>query len=407
MQLFNSDCLEVLKSRKSLSVDAIVTDPPYGINVFGNDWDASLPSEEILRECFRVLKPGGHILAFSSVRHYHRLACAMEDAGFETNNMLAWLYGTGFPKGGNLSRYFDRVDGVPVPDDAFRAYLREAIEKSPYAIKDIEEMCGTKNMFTHYLGKSQAQYPTPRKWKIIKEALGLDDSYDALFERIERQKGKCRSGEEESSSKTNPFRSLSRKFRRHQPRCRLAKKWEGWRVGKTSLRCCMEPIYLGQKPPLRPVTENVKRYGVGALNVEGCRFFDRNGQSRYPGNVMHDGSSEVVRALNRDSDIGSSSLGEFNSEAPFFFISKPSSVERKGNPHPTLKPLSLMRTLVRLVVPQGAMCLDPFMGSGTTGVACILEGVDFVGIEREQEYFCVAEKRLKQATGEVVNVSSF
>ena len=155
------------------------------------------------------------------------------------------------------------------------------------------------------------------------------------------------------------------------------------------------------------MTENVKRYGVGALNVEGCRFLDRNGQSRYPGNVMHDGSSEVVCALNRNSGIGSSSLGEFNNEAPFFFISKPSNVEREGKPHPTLKPLSLMRTLVRLVVPIGGVCLDPFMGSGTTGVACVLEGINFVGIEREQEYFYVAERRLKQANEEVTNVSSF
>ena len=120
-----------------------------------------------------------------------------------------------------------------------------------------------------------------------------------------------------------------------------------------TLRPCIEPIYFGQKPPLRPISENIIRYGVGALNVENCKVRGRDGKERGPGNVIHDGSGEVVQSLIRHSELAVSSLNEIN--APFFYVSRPAGREKQGNTHPTLKPITLMRHLVRLVTPPGGI----------------------------------------------------
>ena len=404
MKLYLSDCLDILGRMKSDSVDSIVCDPPYGISMGGLDWDKSLPPRDIWRECFRVLKPGGHIMAFSSSRLYHHLATDMEATGFDTHNMMAWLYGNGFPKGENLSRQFDRRDGLPVPDDLFRSYLRSAIKGSSYKIAELEKMCGTSSMFSHYLGRSQPAFPTFSIWKILKEALGLDSTYDSLFEKLEERRKECAS-KKEGRRKSKHFESVVSDFERHRPRSELAKKWEGWRYGKNTLRPAMEPIYLGQKPPLRPVSGNVKRYGVGALNVKGCGVRGRDGKVRTPTNVMHDGSGEVVRCLEKGSKLAASSLNEFpresDGEGPFFYVPKCMGKERANNSHLTVKPISLMRQLVRLITPRGGVCVDPFMGSGTTGVACVLEGMEFIGMEKETEYYEIAKNRIEEATASI------
>ena len=393
MKIYRSDCLSVLKKMDLNSVDSIITDPPYGLSIMGEKWDKKLPNENIWKECFRVLKPGGYILSFSSARLYHHLALAMEKAHFETQNMLAWLYGNGLPRGMSVSMHFDRTDNIPRPDDKFRAYLRGAIKRSPYTIRELEELCGSNGMFSHYLGKSQAQFPSYEKWKILKKALRLDGTYDSLFKEIARRKKEMKMSEE-GQPKCRHFKMLSKNFKRHEPKSKLAKKWHGWRHGKMTLRPCIEPIYFGQKPPLRPISENIIRYGVGALNVENCKIRGRDGKERGPGNVIHDGSGEVVQSLIRHSELAVSSLNEIN--APFFYVSRPAGREKQGNTHPTLKPITLMRHLVRLVTPPGGICLDPFMGSGTTGVACLMEGMEFIGVEREEEYYNIAKNRLNE-----------
>ena len=392
MRIFNGDCLEVLRGMGENSVDSIVCDPPYGISVMGEKWDKELPSLEIWRECLRVLRPGGYILAFTSGIRYHRLAVAMESVGFETHNMMAWLYSNGLPRGTKLSREFDRGDGIPLPDDTFRDYLRGAIKKSDLKITDLERLCGTVGMFRHYLGRSQPCFPTLEKWKIIKDALGLCSRYDDLFEKIEKQREAFRR-EKEGERVSRHFRHLRRNFERHHPKSDLARKWVGWEYGKMALRPCMEPVYCGQKPPMRPVRESVRRYGVGGFNIEACKHKGRDGRIRVPTNVMHDGSPSVVESLEQGGASGALSLCEFRLE-PFLYIPKPGRAEREGNYHPTIKPVALMRHLVRLVTPVGGVCLDPFMGSGTTGVACEIEGFGFVGIEKEEEYFRIARERL-------------
>ena len=389
-QLYRENCLNILKKMKTNSIDSIVTDPPYGISIMNQKWDKNLPGKEIWKECLRVLKPGGHIIAFSSTRHYHYLASSMEEVGFETRNMMAWLYGNGYPRGVDVAAQLDRNDGLPRPDDSFRNYLKKAIKRSPYTIRELEALCGTNGMFSHYLGRVQSQFPSMKNWKIIKEALRLDSTYDSLFETLEKKRALFNARSKERRKNGGLFPSVVDEYECHIPKCEDARKWQGWRHGSLALRPCMESIYWGQKPPLKPVSDNIKTHGLGALNIEGCKTTGRDGKKRFPGNVLHDGSPEVVEGLDKGSPLAVSSLGEF----PFLYVPKPRTKERAGNPHPTLKPLSLMRHLVRLITPPNGVCLDPFMGSGTTGVACLMEGMNFIGVEREQDYFEVTWKRI-------------
>ena len=391
MNLYRSDCISVLRNMKSNSVTSVVTDPPYGIRILHEKWDKALPTLEVWQECFRVLRPGGYILAFASARLYHRLAVAMENAGFETQNMLAWLYGNGHPKGINIALQFDKTDGIPEPDDAFRTYLKDAVRRSPYRICDLERLCGTNGMFSHYTGRVQAQFPSFKNWKILKKALKLDNRYDKMFEKIKKKKIEYRSKNKGRNSGTF-FKDFANEFERHKPKSKFAKKWDGYKYGKNALRPSIEPIYFGQKPPLRPVTKNIERYGMGALNIDKCKVVNRMGEIKYPSNVMHDGS-ELVKSA-------SLSLNEFREEgpySPFFYVPKPGKREKgEFNTHPTVKPLSLIRQLVRLVTPPKGIVLDPFMGSGTTGLATFLEKRKFIGMEKDRAYFQIAKKRLKE-----------
>lgn len=393
MKLYNEDCLNVLRKMKSCSIDSIVCDPPYGVNIMNESWDSHLPIHEIWKECFRVLKPGGHILAFSSARLYHHLAIEMENVGFETFNMLAWIYSGGFPKGKNLSLEFDKNDGLPKPDDKFRNYLRSAIKESPYKILELEKICGTSGMFSHYLGKSQPCFPNDKVWKILKKTLKLDNTYDELFLELQKRREEYQK-KKEGNSKSRHFDSIMKNFSYHRPKSELAKKWDGYKYGKQAIKPCIEPIYFGQKPPIRPITENVKKWNVGALNIEGCKIQGEDGKVRHLGSVIHDGQELTNQALTKDDKNATKYLSKIPFEESFFYVPKPSKNERGNNFHPTVKPIRLMEHLVRLVTPKGGTCLDPFMGSGTTGVACLNEKVSFIGIERERNFFELASERL-------------
>jgi site-specific DNA-methyltransferase (adenine-specific) len=291
--LLHGDCLDVLRTLPACSVDSVVTDPPYGLSLMGKAWDYDVPDEAIWRECLRVLKPGGHLLAFAGTRTQHRMAVRIEDAGFEIRDMIAWVYGTGFPK-----------------------------------------------------------------------------------------------------------------------------------CAKTALKPALEPITVARKPFRGPVAENVLAHGTGALNIDGCRIgtsknvpasvsqtiertvygsFKKAGQTpgvgghdpslgRWPANLIHDGSEEVEALF-----PAVAGGGESGSAARFFYCAKASRRDRgEGNSHPTVKPTKLMRYLVRLVTPPGGTVLDPFMGSGSTGRGAVLEGFDFVGIEREPEYLEIARRRIAE-----------
>ena len=361
--LLNDDCLVAMQKLidDGVQVDSIVTDPPYhlqsivdrfgkedsapaqfgtdgafkraSIGFMGQEWDGGDIAfrKETWELALKLLKPGGHLLAFSASRNYHRMAVAIEDAGFEIRDQLMWLYGSGFPKSHNLG--------------------------------------------------------------------------------------------------------------------------DGW---GTALKPAHEPIVMARKFIEGTNKNNREKYGTGGINIDGCRvdyvsdydkkhqadiargqdnadngvFFGGKGKTkastheptgRFPANVMHDGSEEVVsgfpntkstkgnprtasiknqtRLNNSEEVFVNCEYDDEGSAARFFYCPKVSKSERgENNTHPTVKPQELMKYLCRLVTPKGGTVLDPFMGSGSTGMACKDEGFEFIGIEREKEYFEIAEKRINSAS---------
>ena len=355
------DCREVMSTMPDCSVDAIVTDPPYGLSFMGKGWDHGVPGVEFWTEALRVAKPGAHLLAFGGTRTYHRLACAIEDAGWEIRNCVYWAYGSGFPKSLDVSKAIDKAAG------AERAVVKGG---------------GRSNVGTGARSDGKSIYSQvlvdPTNAKTVKNDISL-------------------------------------------PATDAAKQWAGW---GTALKPAVEPMILARKPLIGNVAENVMRHGTGGINVEGCRVgtddnlnggaYAKNGSERtdewgasngfrrnqglefrqpsgrWPANVIHDGSDEVV--------------GLFGSAARFFYCAKASKADRDAgcerNHHPTVKPTNLMRYLCRLVTPPGGVVLDPFMGSGSTGKAAILEGFRFIGIDLNPEYIEIARGRIAQAAQE-------
>jgi DNA modification methylase len=429
-RIIEGDCLEVMARGTSASIDAIVCDPPYGLGFMGKKWDVLPPGVPWAQECLRVLRPGGHLLAFGGSRTSHRLVCAIEDAGFEIRDTIAWLYGTGFPKSLNVSKAIDKASGAE----------REVVGEGRWA--------GVR-------GTSRAP------------AQGASNGG--------KQGGYNMAGCPPVTAPATPE----------------AERWDGW---GTALKPAHEPIVVARKPLTGTVAANVLAHGTGAINVDGCRIgtgqggaregeasadrrYTANGATnfaptpgprggdalgRWPANVVLDEQAAAMLdeqtgdlrsgsgPLNRNNDKFRNTYGAFSGgnepadvlygdsggASRFLYIAKASSAERnagldgfeekplrpdgaafgemtmwngqngddawraknpnkpRANVHPTVKPISLMRWLVRLVTPPGGTVLDPFAGSGTTGIASVLEGFRFIGIEREVEYVAIANARI-------------
>jgi DNA modification methylase len=355
IRLLLGDCLKRMKNIPSDSIDSVVTDPPYGLSFMGKKWDYDVPAVEVWAECLRVLKPGGHLLAFAGTRTQHRMAVRIEDAGFEIRDMIAWVYGSGFPKSLDVSKAIDKAAGAE----------REVIGPKVY-------------------GDGHVQNNTQRRNQSGRYNLTLSNGVDP-----------------------NPVETA--------PATPEAKQWQGW---GTALKPALEPITVARKPLIGTVAENVLQHGTGALNVDGCRVGTEStvrtrGDSvssagwasvnrspvggsesgRWPANLIHDGSKEVTGLFPADDD------GE-KSAARFFYCAKASKKDRgEGNTHPTVKPTELMRYLVRLVTPPSGTILDPFMGSGSTAIAAARENFNFVGIEMSREHFETAKRRVTVERG--------
>jgi len=337
--LHNGDCLEVLATLPAESVDSIVTDPPYGLSFMGKKWDYDVPAVAIWKQCLRVLKPGGHLLAFAGTRTQHRMAVRIEDAGFEIRDMIAWVYGSGFPKSLDVSKAIYKAAGQ----------VRATEYEPNYA--------------------------------------------SATF-------GRGFGGGKHGAVSEPPITAA-------------AAAWRGW---GTALKPALEPITVARKPLRGTVAENVLQYGTGGINVGGCRVGTDGGtakgskpmgegngiygaglhgaceitqlsEGRWPANLIHDGSDEVVGLFPEDGDA---------SAARFFYCAKAGPDERRDSKHPTVKPVALMRYLVRLVTPIGATVLDPFCGSGATLEAAMLESCKAIGVELNPEYCADAVERLRQ-----------
>lgn len=412
----HGDSREVLKSIPDGSVDSCCCDPPYALVSIGKRFgaDDAAPAKEgatgvyarasagfmgqrwdtgetafdaaFWREVWRVLKPGAHVIAFGGTRTYHHLAMAIEVAGFEIRDMVAWLYGSGFPKSHNVSKGIDRAAGAE----------REVIaEGAP-----VKRMIPGADQHKGGWEKNNGRVYVPT----------------------------------ETAAATNE-----------------AREWEGW---GTALKPALEPIVFARKPLIGTVAANVLKHGTGALNIDASRipggeggsrdgeatadrrYSDRgatnfaatpgprggDAKGRWPANVIHDGSPEVVEAFpasagafapvrgtepsNAITNVygarertATHHHGDSGSAARFFYSAKADAEDRLGSKHPTVKPVDLMAYLCRLVTPPGGVVLDPFAGSGSTGMACLREGFDAILIEREAQYVADINRRLAHVEG--------
>ena len=421
-RIHRSDCIAAMRTMPDASIDAIVTDPPYELGFMGKSWDGAgiAYSVELWTEALRVLKPGGHLLSFGATRTYHRMACAIEDAGFEIRDSIHWIYGSGFPKSLDVSKAIDKAAGT------------------------------------------EGTYGAPKS-----------SAHAGWIER-----GRM-NGEEGHDGWQRPWmadpEAVDKNARKYEPATPEATTWKGW---GTALKPAHEPIVVARKPLIGTVAANVLEHGTGALNIDGCRVGDEPRinepmgapensyggygatatatAGRWPANIVlthsvgcrqigtssdtygggakatsgfvdgyeHDGfqanTAEIavwqcesacpVSEMNAQSnDTGGASRYFTNTEwhpiddePPFQYVAKASKKERNAgledaNTHPTVKPIALMRWLVRLVTPPGGTVLDPFLGSGTTAVAATLEGFEWVGCEMTEDYWPIIEARVEWA----------
>lgn len=430
IKLHLGDCLDVLRGLPDNSVDSVVTDPPYGLSFMGKRWDYDVPRTELWAECLRVLKPGGHLLAFAGTRTQHRMAVRIEDAGFEIRDMIAWVYGSGFPKSLDVSKAIDKLDAAEARTERryrFTGWFVTACSLTP---RQLDEVCGTNTMGRHWTdvrpnGK-QPDVPTREYFEMLRPHFACDvpawieQMVDERTVESENFKARQVTGTREKLESwdykgNNVFQTGGDAGRvtivETAAHTEAARQWEGW---GTALKPALEPITVARKPRAGTVAANVLAHGTGALNIDGCRVggpggakwetprggiwsTDRdasaklvqNDQGRWPANLIHDGSEEVVEV--------------FGDPARFFYCAKASKKDRgETNNHPTVKPTDLMRYLCRLVTPPGGTVLDPFMGSGSTGKAAVLERFGFAGIERDPEYFKLAEQRVDRALDDLL-----
>ena len=372
--------LEVLPELQSNSVDSIVCDPPYELGFMGKSWDNSgiAYSVELWQQCLRVLKPGGHLLAFGGTRTWHRLAVAIEDAGFEIRDNIAWLYGSGFPKSHNISKAIDKVAGADTDDakkwDGWGTALKPAHEPIVVARKPL---IGTVAQNVLKYGTGAINIDATR---IGTETISVHNA----------PKGSFAGGEPERGSDTESYRE-------HQGR------WPANIIlDETTAELLDEQSGISKSKPEK----------IGAKGGSGFGFFDdqktANTLGRWPAD-NGGGASRffyVAKASKRDRNEGLNHLplGERifmgsggRTLKDGVWVETNSIPQPRENFHPTVKPTALMQYLIRLVTPKDGVVLDPFAGSGSTGKAAILEGKRFIGIELTPEYLPIIEGRLKHA----------
>ena len=326
MKLINDDCIAAMKEMPDNSVDSIVTDPPYELGFMGKSWDSSgiAFNVEVWREALRVLKPGGHLIAFSGSRTYHRMAVAIEDAGFEIRDQIMWVYGSGFPKSHNVSKGIDKKP-ESLNTIEFKKWLKEQIEKSNKTRSQIDVECGfTACSYSKTDGKDywSSNHPTPEKWEIMKNVIGLSDEWDWIIPNNIEARGYIEATGGLAGGSGNTVGNFTGKQLSNNAISPAAKQWDGW---GTALKPAHEPIVLARKPLVGTVANNVLTFGTGGLNIDGCRVgtddkWEATGkqsapsqtlqggvdgslnvsvstthpEGRFPANFIHDGSDEVL-----------------------------------------------------------------------------------------------------------------
>jgi len=452
--LFVGDAARVGDVLAPNSVDAIVTDPPAGIGLMGREWDSDKGGRDawvawladVMREALRVLKPGGHALVWALPRTSHWTATALEDAGFEIRDVVLHLFGTGFPKSLDVPQAIDKQRGNLDEVRRVTRWIAEARDKAGLTNASIDAAFGHNGMAGHWTTQgTQPEVPSEAHWPKLLALLGIDEvpeSMRALVEQLVAQKGqpgpnwfrRAITGHHEQASAgqrwlaNNGERSnLTARERRDEPATEAARQWRGW---GTALKPAAEHWILCRKPLVGTVASNVQQWRTGALNVAACRIPHASSQDLSASKARNPGRADTLtsalyganRPQQRVDESGRwpanvtldrSAAEMLDAQAPnggasrFFYVAKPTRSERDAglnangdrNHHPTVKSVALMRWLCRLVTPPGGVVLDLFAGSGSTGVAALAEGFEFVGIERAPEYAEIAAARLLHALG--------
>jgi site-specific DNA-methyltransferase (adenine-specific) len=402
-KIYQGDCLEIMKEIPDNSVDAIVTDPPYGLSFMGKKWDYDVPSVEIWKECLRVLKPGGYLLAFAGTRTQHRMACNIEDAGFEIRDMIAWVYGSGFPKSLNIGKAVDKLQG------------------NERVIIEVKKQTGAK-------------------FKTVQEQMNNGGFNDPDRENFNFTKGY--SEWENWGTALKPALEPITVARKPLSEKNVAENVLKWGTGGMNIDACRVGTEITRTTIKDLSQAHGNQFGKTGITYP-TQGYKENQPGRFPANLIHDGSDEVLSLFpnskstanvrhnktktglngiyNKYEAQDSFGFDDSGSAARFFYCAKASKREREAgcegigdylkdinsasgkygsekapskNNHPTVKPIALMEYLIKLVSREGAVVLDPFAGSGTTGMACKKLNRNFILIEREPEYCKIAEKRI-------------
>ena len=381
MKLLLGDCLDKLKELEDNSVDSIVTDPPYGLSFMGKKWDYDVPSQDIWEECLRVLKHGGHLLAFAGSRTYHRMAVKIEDAGFEIRDQIMWVYGSGFPKSFNIGKGVDKKLGNE----------REVVGKNlnhRERNNNMKEMLSLNNPIitkgnSEWEGWGTALKPAHEPIVMARKPLSEKTVVDNVLKwgtgginidesRIGNEGATKRSHQAEYEKKDDGTEDRS----------------EHWaRTGHGIIK-----LNEGRFPANIIFDEEAGKI----LDEQSGVFTD--GASRFfycPKTSKNDRNEGLDDFEEKQTVGGGGGIGDYQNDVNSASGKFGSEKAPSKNNHPTVKPTDLMLYLIRLVTPKCGKTLDPFMGSGSTGKAAVRGGFDFIGIEREDEYMKIAEARIQ------------
>lgn len=391
-EILHGDSLQLLGWLDDNSVDAVVTDPPYGLKFMGKHWDYDVPSVELWREVFRVLKPGGHVLSFGGTRTYHRMVVNIEDAGFEIRDQLQWLYGSGFPKSHDVSKGIDKAAGAE----------REVVGQSPNW-RPAKTKGGAG--FDKDVGEGSVQMNiTAPSTDIAKQWQGWGTALKPANEPIVLARkplvGTVASNVEKFGTGALNIDASRIGVSANDPNHRsIANKTTlGTTFGSTAevISVNTGKSQLGEHGRW-PANVLFSEEAAAALDAQSGRLKgagNKDKSRRFKGSKVLDNKVYGAGLGVYETAIG----GDSGGASRFFYVAKASKRERgEGNNHPTVKPTKLMEYLVRMITPPNGVVLDPFMGSGTTGVACKNLSFQFVGIERDAAYIEIAKRRIEGA----------
>ena len=483
-QILQGDNIESIKELEDNSIDSIVTDPPYGLSFMGKKWDYDVPGVEIWQECLRVLKPGGFLLSFAGTRTQHRMAVNIEDAGFEIRDMIAWVYGSGFPKSHNISKAIDKMEGVehpkntPVSDNGSMSganYTREKMDVQSDLAKAhegwgtalkpaLEPITVARKPITMTVANNVLKYGTGG---INIDGCRVEYQGEADKESATPQ-GKCTANLSVGSAPDVDMSEVDyhgEKYWYKNEYRWLIDKWLNdedyvWSELKQNIEIydwCEVPNIAEND---RILLDSVECVCIRLYESKRKEFERPKQTGRFPANFIHDGSEEVVSlfpntkggkrnntAIRKEDStsfggkegqkFSRNEINDSGSAARYFYCAKASNKDRnegmeafefqktsdgrekeadnafqrgktlRANFHPTVKPTDLMQYLVRLVTPVNGTVLDPFMGSGSTGKACMYEHFNFIGMELDEEYCKIAEARIEFAQEEEQQIDIF